>query len=105
MEIAAVGFPETLMGFKLAGVRVNVECDSENSDSKLNEIMDDEQVGLVILDEDLIPSLSLKTKKRIESSVKPIVISIPGKSGKTQAGGESISAMVKRAIGIDLSAK
>ncbi|MEM4255013.1 MAG: V-type ATP synthase subunit F [Candidatus Norongarragalinales archaeon] len=105
MEIAAVGFPEVLVGYKLAGIRITAECDSQNADSKLNALMDDEKVGLVILDEDLIPFLALKTKKRLEASTKPIVISIPGKSGKTQAGGESISAMVKRAIGVDLAEK
>lgn len=105
MEIAAVGFPETLVGFKLAGIRITAECYKENADAKLNALMDSNEVGLIILDEDLIPFLVLKTRKRIEASTKPIVISIPGKSGKAQAGGESINAMVKRAIGIDLSAK
>lgn len=105
MEIAAAGFPETLVGFKLAGVRITAECNEENADAKLNELMDNAEVGLVIFDEDLVPSLSHKTRKRIESSTKPIVTIISGKSGKTQAGGESISAMVKRAIGIDLTAK
>ncbi len=105
MEIAAIGFPETLVGFKLAGVRITEECTADNADAKLNALMDAEEVGLIILDEDLVPWLSLKTRKRIEASTKPIVTSIPGKSGKTQAGGESISAMVKKAIGIDLTAK
>lgn len=105
MDIAAVGFPEALVGFKLAGVQVTAECNKDNADAKLNSVMDSPQAGLVILDEDLLAFLSHKTKKRIEASTTPIVITIPGKSGRTQAGGESISAMVKRAIGIDLSSK
>jgi vacuolar-type H+-ATPase subunit F/Vma7 len=104
MEIAAAGFAETLVGFKLAGITVTAECNSENADSKVSGLLDRGEIGLVILDQDLVSFLSLKTKRKIEASTKPVVITIPGKSG-TVAGGESISMMVKRAIGIDLGAK
>ncbi|MFH1056791.1 MAG: V-type ATP synthase subunit F [Candidatus Micrarchaeota archaeon] len=104
MEIAAIGFPETMLGFKLSGVRVTADCTKENADSKLVGLMESESVGLIILDQDLLSFLSLKTKKRIEASTKPVIVTIPGKTGAV-AGGESISMMVKRAIGVDLSSK
>jgi len=99
-----VGFAETLVGFKLAGITVTSECTGENADSKLNELMDAESVGLIVLDRDLVSFLSIKTKRRVEASTKPVVITIPGKSGALESG-ESISMMVKRAIGVDLSSK
>ncbi len=38
----------------------------------------------------------------IEASTKPVVVSIPGKTGATAQGEQSIAMMVKRAIGIEL---
>ena len=105
MEIAAIGFPETLVGFKLAGLRLTVECNRDNADAKLNESLDNPDVGLIILDQELASSLSLKTKRKVEASTRPVVVFIPGRKGVVEGGGESISAMVKRAIGIELKVK
>jgi len=102
MDIAAVGFAETLVGFKLAGLSSTFECNRDNAEAKLNAIMDDASFGLIVLDQDLLSFISLKTKRRVEGSTKPVVITIPGKSGETAAGGESISVMIKRAIGVEL---
>ena len=105
MEIAAAGFAETLTGFKLAGLNVVSECTRDNADGNVNALMDDVAIGLIIIDQDLYPSLSIKTKRRIDASTKPVVISIPGRSGATDAGKESIAMMVKRAIGVELKSK
>lgn len=105
MEIAAAGFPEALTGFKLAGLGVTSECNSDNADANVNGLMDDSQVGLVLLDQDLLQFLSVKTRRRIEASTKPVVITIPGRSGATASGKESISMMVKKAIGVELKSK
>ena len=105
MEIAVAGFPETLVGFRLAGLAIASECTRDDADVQVNMLMDNASVGLVVLDQDLVPLLSPKTRKKMEASTKPVVIMIPGKSGAVQAGAESISMMVKRAIGIELTSK
>ncbi|MFH0835193.1 MAG: V-type ATP synthase subunit F [Candidatus Micrarchaeota archaeon] len=101
-KIAVVGEREVLLGFKLAGVSETFECTAEDADEKMNEALSKEGVGILIASQDLYKSFTPKTLKRIEASTKPVVVSIPGKTGATAQGEQSIAMMVKRAIGIEL---
>ncbi len=107
-EIAAAGFAESMAGFKLAGIRIVAECSEKNADERVNALMEREGVGLVILERPLLSFVTLKTRKRIEASTHPVVITIPGKGGgavTAEEQGESMSVMIKRAIGVELKIK
>jgi vacuolar-type H+-ATPase subunit F/Vma7 len=104
-QIAAAGFPESMLGFKLAGISLVAECSEKNAEERVNELFNNTEVGLVILEREILPFLQPKTRKRIEASTKPVAIVIPGKTGKKVADEESIAALIKRAIGVELKVK
>lgn len=103
-QIAAIGDEETALGFKLAGVTHAVACNKENADEKMRELLSREGIGLVLLNQDLMQYFSHKTRRAVETSTKPVVITIIGKT--TQPGGvSSLALLIKRAMGIDLERK
>jgi V/A-type H+-transporting ATPase subunit F len=100
-EIAVVGSPEFTTGFRLAGVRTfaNVPQDGkeEQLDEAVREVMDDDDVGIVVMHDDDLDALSRDTRADVETSVEPVVVTLGG-----GAGSSGLREQIKRAIGIDL---
>jgi len=96
MEIAVVGSELFVMGFRLAGVRKTHVADPSNLEGKVNQVLDDRSVGILVLDTKDMEKLSYATRRRLESMPKPVVIAV----GMREEG--DLRTEVKRAIGIDL---
>ena len=101
--VAVLGSLESIVGFKLAGVKA-FECGEIDCDEIASRVLSDEDVGLLIVPNDVVSKLSQKTRRILESSSKPVVVFIPGKDGRVEKS-SSIQVMLKRAIGVDLSKK
>ncbi|WP_312911300.1 V-type ATP synthase subunit F [Natronosalvus caseinilyticus] len=101
-EIAVVGSPEFTTGFRLAGVRrfENVPDDEKADalDDAATAVLEDSDVGIVIMHEGDLEYLSRNVRSDVETSVEPVVITIGGGAG----GGGGLREQIKRAIGIDL---
>ncbi len=100
-NIIVVGDHEMVRGFSLLGVRDCLVAKKENAEEQLSKAFSSEDAGLIILLADFVPALSYKMKKKIDSSSKPVVVVIPGKSGAAGTSGD-LQRMIKRAIGVDL---
>ena len=96
MEIAAVGRDDFVQGFKLVGVRRAVATTKEEIERKLAEILDDPEVGILVLDTADMKGLSHTMRRRLETVARPVVIGV----GATED--EDLRTKVKRAIGVDL---
>ncbi len=96
MEIAAVGRDDFVQGFKLVGVRRAVATTKEEIERKLAEILDDPEVGILVLDTADMKGLSHTMRRRLETVARPVVI------GVGAAEDEDLRTKVKRAIGVDL---
>jgi V/A-type H+-transporting ATPase subunit F len=100
-ELAVVGSPDFTTGFRLAGVRIfeNVPDDEkeERLDEAVTRVFDDEDVGIVVMYADDVEYLSRDVRRRVESSVEPVLVTLGGGAG---SGG--LRGQIKRAIGIDL---
>ena len=100
-EIAVVGSPEFTTGFRLAGVRrfENVPDDDKRTelDDAVTSVLDDDDVGIVVMHDDDLEYLSRNVRGTVETSVEPVVVTIG--SG---TGGGGLREQIKRAIGIDL---
>jgi V/A-type H+-transporting ATPase subunit F len=100
-EIAVVGSPDFTTGFRLAGVRkfANVPQDDKEAqlDEAVREVMDDEDVGIVVMHDDDLDVLSRDVRSDVETSVEPVVVTLGG-----GAGSSGLREQIKRAIGIDL---
>jgi len=96
MEIAAVGRDDFVQGFKLVGVRRAVSTTKDEIEKKIAEVLDDPEVGILVLDTADMKSLSHSMRRRLETAARPVVIAI----GATED--EDLRTKVKRAIGVDL---
>jgi V/A-type H+-transporting ATPase subunit F len=100
-EIAVVGSPEFTTGFRLAGVRKfeNVPDDQKETelDGAVSRVLEDDDVGIVVMHDEDLDYLSRQVRQEVETSVEPTMVSIGGGAG---SGG--LRDKIKRAIGIDL---
>ena len=101
-EIAVIGSPEFTTGFRLAGVRKFADIPAEEKDEQLDdaveEMLTDDDVGIVVMHDDDMDHLSRGVRKDAETSVEPVLVTLGG-SG---AGSGGLREQIKRAIGIDL---
>ncbi|HPR41020.1 MAG TPA: V-type ATP synthase subunit F [Candidatus Methanofastidiosa archaeon] len=97
MEMVLLGDDSFTVGFRLAGVKRNVPCYSEEDYSNsLTELLDDPSVGIVVLSHDAMANLPLSLRIRAEKSISPIVFPVGEK------GSEDIKNQIIKLIGVDL---
>lgn len=96
MEIAAVGRDDFVQGFKLVGVRRAFAATKEEMERKVAEVLDDPDVGILVLDTADMKTLSHTLRRRLETVARPVVIAVGA------AEDEDLRTKVKRAIGVDL---
>src|SRR5437899_8025965 len=96
MEIAAVGRDDFVQGFKLVGVRRAITSSREEIEKKIAAVLDDPEVGILVLDIADMKGLSNSMRRRLETVARPVVIAVGA------AEDEDLRTKVKRAIGVDL---
>lgn len=96
MDIAVVGSDEFVLGFRLAGVRKTYATSPDNMEARIEAVIDDEEVGILVLNDEEMDHLPAGMRKRLETLPRPVVIAV----GQTEE--EDLRTKVKRAIGIDL---
>ncbi|WP_136688755.1 V-type ATP synthase subunit F [Halorhabdus amylolytica] len=100
-EIAVIGSADFTTGFRLAGVRkfanVPSEPNREEMDEAVTGMLEDDEVGIIVMHESDLEHLSRDVRERVETSVDPVLVTLGGGAG---SGG--LRDQIKRAIGIDL---
>jgi V/A-type H+-transporting ATPase subunit F len=96
MELAAVGRDEFVQGFKLAGIRKTVSVGREALESSIAKVLEDPNVGILILSAADLGALSHQMRRRLDTTARPVVIAV----GEQQQ--EDLREKIKRAIGVDL---
>ena len=96
MNIVVVGDEDFVLGFRLAGIRRAYVAKGESYKKILEELLEDESVGILVLNDDDVRTLPFLMRKRLSESIKPTVISI----GKVEE--VDLREKIKRAIGVDL---
>jgi len=98
-EIAVAGSPEFTTGFRLAGVRTFADVPAEEKDTELDSavtgLLEDSDVGIVVMHDDDLEHLSRGVRNEVETSVDPVVVTLGGASS-------GLREQIRRAIGIDL---
>jgi len=104
-EIAVIGAPDFTTGFRLAGIRtfhnVREEEKPEDLDDAVEDVLENEDIGIVVMHASDLEHLSRATRKTVEESVEPTFVTL----GSGAAGGSGLREQIKRAIGIDLMAE
>ena len=97
-EIAVVGKEEFTLGFMLVGVRnMYVDHDSKETHIKLQTMIKDENIGIIVLQQESFDSLPDHFQEDLIKSVKPVVITL----SKTADAGK-LREMIIKSIGVDL---
>lgn len=104
-KIAVIGDSPLATGFRMAGVPdVFVVDRGQAFEDLLKKTMDDPAYGIVIVNEAYMKDIDWRLKKKISNIAHPVVIGVPAFSGEVEEG-ESINALIKRALGFDVSRK
>jgi len=97
MEIAVIGNGDFVLGFRLAGIRKTYEASSEELEARILTVLDDRNVGILVMHNDDLKKLSVHMQKTLDDSVEPTVIAIGGKGDST-----NLRDKIKQAVGVDL---
>lgn len=97
MEIAIVGNSDFVLGFRLAGIRKTFDATSSDIESRIQDILNDKTVAILVIHNDDMKKLSPQMQKTLDDSVEPTVISIGGKGEST-----NLRDKIKQAVGVDL---
>ena len=97
MEIAIVGTSEFTLGFQLAGITRlhNPENDEEMSDT-LRSLLDERDIGIVVLDAADITRMPEKLRQRLSDSISPTILGIGTEEDNT------LRETIRSALGVDL---
>ncbi|MDD3041670.1 MAG: V-type ATP synthase subunit F [Methanosarcinaceae archaeon] len=99
MELAVIGKSEFVTGFRLAGIKKIYETiDIEAAESAVKEVLDDKNVGIIVMHNDDIANLPEIVAKSLNESIQPTVVALGG-SGE---GSTSLRDKIKQAVGVDL---
>lgn len=95
---------ETATGFRLAGVEVR-QTDHEGAARALDELIESEGYGLIVVDEGLIPDPIRSTERIMRGRELPVLLPMPGLGVAFDEGGDATEYMkdlVRSAIGFDI---
>ena len=97
MEIAVIGNSDFVLGFRLAGIRKTYEAELTELETRIQTVLNDKTVGILVMHNDDLKKLSAHMKKTLDDSVEPTVITIGGKGDST-----NLRDKIKQAVGVDL---
>jgi V/A-type H+-transporting ATPase subunit F len=97
MEIAVVGKSDFVIGFRLAGIRKIFDVTSSDMESKIQSVLNDRTVAILVVHDDDLRMLSPHMQQTLDDSVEPTVIAIGGKGEST-----NLRDKIKQAVGVDL---
>ncbi len=98
-KIAVIGERETVLGFKLVGIKDAFIASGGDAVSLLRDIMDKKEYGLVIVSNTIIGHMDTATLRQAETSLKPIIVFIPVEEEKNK---ESVEQLAKRVLGVNI---
>ncbi|HJJ36325.1 MAG TPA: V-type ATP synthase subunit F [Methanocorpusculum sp.] len=98
MEIAVIGKKDFVIGFQLAGIQKTYSAETPDQLAEvIQKVMDDANVGILVLQATDLESLPRRLQVIIENSVRPTIVTLGG-----QEAGLSLRERIKRSVGVDL---
>lgn len=99
-HLAVLSNPQLADGFRLAGIPTMVAEPGDPARAVLRSLLRDEELGLLLITDDLWRSLDERTRRSLEFVPRPLTLAIP--AGEITEGGarrELLGEMLERAIG------
>jgi vacuolar-type H+-ATPase subunit F/Vma7 len=99
-RIAVLSTPSLADGFRLAGVATTIARPGDEALAALRSLLEETDVGLVLVTADLWASLGERTRESVERLARPIVLAVPaGAPSEVTTRRELVADMLRRAIG------
>jgi vacuolar-type H+-ATPase subunit F/Vma7 len=104
-KMVVVGDQLLSLGLKLSGVKETYPLSrGEDPERLLSELFERKDVGIIIASEGTLSTIrDRRLLARIENSLDPVVIAIPG-YGEEETHADTLRRLILRAVGIDLMA-
>lgn len=99
-RIAVAGERELVIGYRLLGIEDTFMVSGEEASKTVQDLYSSGKFGLIIASDAVRSSLPAVFRKKIESSIEPLVLFMPAMEGNIQE--ESIAALAKRVLGISI---
>ena len=103
-KIMVIADAPLVTGFRLAGLEDCVLTTSDGFQKDLEDALKKPEYGILVVNELMLNTIDWRLKKKLDSMAYPVIIPMPDVSGESTEG-EEIRALIKRALGFDLSAK
>ncbi|MBI5047972.1 MAG: V-type ATP synthase subunit F [Deltaproteobacteria bacterium] len=106
-KLLVITYPDTSLGFNLAGVEVKEVQEGEDITAVLNDIVKTGGYGLLAIEEKLLTKVDEGILKRIRKTGIPVIVPInTPKSWHSEVEMESyIARLIRRAIGYQVKIK
>ena len=103
--IVVIGSELLPTGMRLAGVKESYMVQSaEETEQLLLKLFERNEVGIVVITEGLAKSIKdRRVRYRMENSLDPLVISVPGYNEKMEE--DTLRRLILKAVGIDIIQK
>lgn len=104
-KLIVVTDPDNADGFRLAGVDVYVVETEEEVRVRINSLLDEEESGIIAVNEQMMAAIDERTQRKIDSIYRPLVISLPLRE-KLEIGQDHrayLARLIRRAIGFDIT--
>lgn len=103
-RLAIVGDRELVIGYRLIGIDDTFIVDDEEASKKIQELYASDEFGLIIASDSVRSKIPSKFLSEIEGSIEPLVLFMPSLKETTEKDEESIAALAKRVLGINIEA-
>ena len=93
-------------GFALAGVEVRKAKDRVAGRDALRAAIAGRAYGVIVVEEELLQSLSPETREQVDAATVPLVIAIPGEmlwQEQAAPADDYVARLIKRAVGYQLN--
>lgn len=102
MSIAVIADPDTVIGFKLGGVKEGYPVeDMKEAEDILKEVFK-KDISIIITTEKIGDSLRETIDRLASSSALPMIIEIPDKTGPSERATDPMRELIKRVIGVEM---
>jgi vacuolar-type H+-ATPase subunit F/Vma7 len=99
-HLAAMSNAALADGLRLAGIPTAVAAPGEPARAALRALLRDDELGLLLVTDDLWASLDERSRRTLEYLPRPLVLAIPaGEISEAGARRELLGEMLERAIG------
>jgi len=101
-RLAIVGDRELVIGYRLIGIDDTFIVDEEEANKKIQELYSSGEFGLIIASDSVRTRIPSKFLSEIEGSIEPLVLFLPSLKETAEEDKESIAALAKRVLGVNI---